>query len=352
MKAWAVVRNGEPLEPIERPALEPKGNEVLVDVTHAGVCHSDLHFWKGYYDLGGGKTLKLTDRGVVLPRAPGHEVVGKVAKLGPQASGVSVGESCIVFPWLGCGTCERCLRGDDNLCDKPNAIGVLQDGGFGSQVIVPHAKYLVPVGDLDPGLAATFACSGVTVYSAIKKIMPLPADDPIVLIGAGGLGLQAIGMLKALGHRNIVSVDISAEKRAAALEMGASKAIEASGSHGLNKLLEATGGPVKAAIDFVNMSGTAQLGLDCLAKAGKLVLVGIGGGEMVVSLASMIFKPRTVQGSATGNPQDLRDVVALAKAGKLRPIPLTKMAKSDVNRAIHMLEEGKVTGRIILEGQS
>lgn len=350
MQAWAVVRNGAPLERIERPAAEPKGTEVIVDVTHAGLCHSDLHFWKGYYDLGGGKTLKLTDRGVVLPRAPGHEVVGRVAKLGPEATGITVGESCIVYPWLGCGRCERCLRGDDNLCDKPNSIGVLQDGGFGSQVVVPHPKYLVPVGDLDPGLAATFACSGITVYSAIKKIMPLPEHDPIVLIGAGGLGLQAIGMLQALGHRNIVSVDINPDKRAAAVEMGASKAVDASGRNGLTVLLEATGGPVKAAVDFVNLSETAQLGLDCLAKAGKLVLVGVGGGEMVVSLAGMIFKPRTVQGSATGNLQDLRDVVALARAGKLRPIPLTYMPKHQVNAAFHMLEEGQVRGRVILEG--
>ena len=348
MKAWAVVTNGRPLELIDRPAREPQGTEVVLDVTHAGVCHSDLHFWKGYYDMGGSKKMNLTERGVVLPRAPGHEIVARVAKLGPTASGVAIGDQCIVFPWLGCGHCERCQRGEDNLCDKPNGIGVVQDGGFGQQVVVPHSKFLVGVGDLDPALAATFACSGITVYSAIKKIQPIASDEPVVLIGAGGLGLAAISMLMALGHRNIVSVDISADKRAAALEMGATKVVDGSSNTLLALLLEATGGPVRAVLDFVNATSTAQVGLECLAKGGKLILIGVAGGELVVSLASMIFKPRTIQGSATGNPQDLRDVVALARAGKLRPIPITILPKSEANAALTMLHNGQVRGRIVL----
>ena len=348
MKAWSVVKNGAPLELIDVPAREPTGTEVALKVTYSGVCHSDLHFWKGHYNMGGGKTMLLAERGVVLPRAPGHEVVGRVTKLGPDASGVAIGDQCIVFPWLGCGHCERCLKGEENLCEKPNAIGVLQDGGFGEEVVVPHSKYLVDPGDVDPALASTFACSGITVYSAIKKVMPLAAHEPVVLIGAGGLGLAAISMLQALGHRSIVSVDISADKRAAALEMGATHVVDGSGTDLAALVLAATGGPVKAVIDFVNASSTAQLGLDCLAKGGKLVLVGVAGGELVLSLAGLIFKPRTIQGSVTGNPQDLRDVVALAKAGKLKPIPLTILPKDQANAALTMLNNGQVRGRIIL----
>ena len=351
MKAWAVVKNGAPLELIDVAAREPKGTEVVLKVTYSGVCHSDLHFWKGSYDMGGGKTMSLADRGVVLPRAPGHEIVGRVTKLGPDARGVAIGDQRIVFPWLGCGLCDRCLKGDDNTCDKPNGIGVLQDGGFGEEVVVPDSKFLVDMGDIDPALASTFACSGITVYSAIKKIMPLAANEPVVLIGAGGLGLAAISMLKALGHDNIVSVDISADKRAAALEMGATLAVDGSGKNVTALVFEATGGPVKAVIDFVNASSTAQLGLDCLAKGGKLVLIGVAGGELVISLAGMIFKPRTIQGSATGNPQDLRDVVALARAGKLKPIPLTILPKDQANAALTMLHEGQVQGRIVLVSQ-
>ncbi len=90
------------------------------------------------------------------------------------------------------------------------------------------------------------------------------------------------------------------------------------------------------------------MGLECLAKAGKLVLVGVGGGQIELSLAGMIFRPRTIQGTNTGNPQDLRDVAALAREGKLKPIPVTPMPKSQANEALHLLEEGKVRGRIVL----
>jgi propanol-preferring alcohol dehydrogenase len=348
MSIWAVVENGAPLQRIERPARELVGTEVLLDVTHAGVCHSDLHFWKGYYDMGGGKLMKLAERGVILPRAPGHEVVGRVAKLGPDAQGISIGDLRIVFPWLGCGICEVCLRGDDNLCTKPNAIGVMQDGGFGDQVKVPHGRFLIDPGTVDPSFAATLACSGITVYSAIKKVMPIPPDAPVVLFGAGGLGLQAISMLRALDHRNIVSVDISADKRAVALEMGATHVFDGTQPDLVASILAVTGGSVMAVIDFVNISSTSQAGLELLAKGGKLVLVGVGGGELVLSLASMIFRPRAIQGSATGNPQDLREVVALAQSGKLKPIPVTVLPKDEANAALRMLRDGGVNGRIVL----
>lgn len=348
MSIWAVVENGAPLQRIERPAREPVGTEVLLDVTHAGVCHSDLHFWKGSYDMGGGKLMKLAERGVVLPRAPGHEVVGRVAKLGPDAQGVKVGDLRIVFPWLGCGICEVCLRGDDNLCTKPNAIGVMQDGGFGEQVVVPDARFLVDPGDVDPAYAATLACSGITVYSAIKKVMPMAPDEPIVLLGAGGLGLAAISMLRALGHSSILSVDISADKRAVALDMGATHVFDGSKSDLVASILAVTGGPIMAVIDFVNINSTSQTGLELLAKGGKLILVGVGGGELMLSLAGMIFRPRTIQGSATGNPQDLREVAALARSGKLKPIPVTVMPKDEANAALRLLHDGAVNGRVVL----
>ena len=104
MRAWAVVENGQPLKEIELPTPEPKGTEVLLEVTHCGVCHSDLHIWEGFYDVGGGQKMSLKDRGVVLPLAMGHEIVGRVVNLGPDARGVKVGDIRIVFPWLGCGT--------------------------------------------------------------------------------------------------------------------------------------------------------------------------------------------------------------------------------------------------------
>jgi propanol-preferring alcohol dehydrogenase len=140
----------------------------------------------------------LAERGATLPRAIGHEILGRVAKLGPEAEGVQVGDRRIVYPWIGCGHCRRCRVGDDNLCPNQRSLGVMQDGGFGSHVLVPHPRYLVDPGDVDPAVAAIFGCSGITVLGAIRKAMPFEPDDPIALVGAGGLGLAAIGWLTDL----------------------------------------------------------------------------------------------------------------------------------------------------------
>ncbi|MCB2050382.1 MAG: zinc-binding dehydrogenase, partial [Novosphingobium sp.] len=300
------------------------------------------------FDLGGGQVLKITDRGVTLPCAPGHEIVGRVAALGPGATGVAVGDERIVYPWVGCGTCELCLSDNENLCYQPRGIGVIQDGGFGSHLIVPDASYLFPFGDIDPAVAATFACSGLTAYSAIRKLGEVDPDAPILLVGAGGVGLVGVKLLQALGHTNIIVADVSAEKRQGALDAGASAAIDNSGDDAVQRVLEASGGLLQAAIDFVGIPATVSLALECLGKKGRLVLVGVGGGEMRLSLPSLIFRPRSIIGTITGSRQELRDVIALAQAGKFAPGPITRMAKDDANAALEKLERGDVIGRIVL----
>jgi propanol-preferring alcohol dehydrogenase len=348
MKAWAVIRNEQPLECIEMPDPVATGSEVVLEVTRCGVCHSDLHFWHGSYNMGGGKVMSLRDRGVTLPRAPGHEITGRVVAFGPDAKGVAIGDERIVYPWIGCGTCARCLAGDDNLCLAQRSIGVLENGGFGSGVKVPHPRYLIDYSGVDPSLAATYACSGITVYSAIRKIQPIGPDEAVLLIGAGGLGLAAIAMLKALGHRRIVSLDISEEKRRAALQAGATETVDGQGEDIVARILKAAGGPVPAAIDFVNTSETARLGFDALAKGGKLVLVGVAGGELTLSLATMIFRAQSVLGSNTGTVSDLQAVVALAQTGRLAATPVQEFPKDAANEALLKLQNGEITGRAVL----
>ncbi len=348
MKAWVVVRNEQPLECVELPDPVPTGSEVVLEVTRCGVCHSDLHFWHGFYNMGGGKVMSLQDRGVTLPRAPGHEITGRVVAFGPAAQGVAVGDERIVYPWIGCGHCARCAAGQDNLCLAQRSLGVLENGGFGSQVKVPHPRYLVAYDGIDPSLAATYACSGITVYSAIRKVMPLDPDEPTLLIGAGGLGLAAIAMLKAMGHRRIVSLDISEAKRSAAAEAGATVTVDGTGDDVVARVQAAAGGPVAAAIDFVNTSQTARTGLDALAKGGRLVLVGVAGGEITLSLATMIFRAQSVVGSLTGTVADLHAVVELAQSGKLAATPVQEYPKGAANDALMMLQHGRVTGRAVL----
>ncbi|HYZ25069.1 MAG TPA: alcohol dehydrogenase, partial [Rhodopila sp.] len=321
MRAWAVVENGQPLKEIELPTPEPTGTEVLLEVTHCGVCHSDLHIWEGYYDIGGGQKMSLKDRGVTLPLAMGHEIIGRVVKCGPDAKGVKPGDLRIVYPWLGCGKCDKCLNEEDNMCTvAARSLGVYQNGGYGTHVVAPHPRHLVDLGSLDPAIAATYACSGITVYSAIKKAMPLKPTDPVVLVGAGGLGLNAIAVLKAMKHQNIITVDISPEKRDAALKAGAAKVVDGSGDGAevTRRIVDAAGGPVPAVIDLVNGTATARFAFGALAKGGKLIQVGLFGGELTLALPIMAIRALTVQGSYVGNPKELRELVKLAQDGDLK----------------------------------
>ena len=352
MRAWAVVENKAPLREIELPTPVPTGTEVLLETTHCGVCHSDLHVWEGSYDLGGGRTMNLKDRGVVLPLAMGHEIVGRVVALGPEAAGVSVGDVRIVYPWVGCGRCAQCLSDNDNMCMTSRSLGIYQNGGYGTHVVAPHPRHLVDFGALDPAVAATYACSGITVYSAIRKILPLPADEPVVVVGAGGLGLNAIEMLKALGHRAIVSVDISEDKLAAARTAGASATVLATDEGTTARIVEACGGPVLAVIDLVNGTKSARCSLDALRKGGKLVQVGLFGGELTLSLPLMAIRAHTVQGSYVGSIHDLRDVVRLAAEKKLAPLPVQVVPQRDADHALMRLRDGRVTGRIVLRADA
>ena len=348
MEAWAVVKHGEPLEKITKPIPEPRGKEIVLEVTHCGVCHSDLHFWEGFYDLGGGKILNISDRGVKLPRAVGHEIAGKVLKVGSDVKDINVGDSKLVYPWVGCGQCRRCAQQQDNLCAKQKSLGVLQDGGFASHVVVPDAKYLIDPGNLDLTVACTYSCSGITALSAITKIMPLEPEDWIVLFGAGGVGLSSVAMLKALGHKNILSVDISPEREGAVLAAGAAKYVYGTGPELSKQILEATGGPVLGVIDFVNNSQTAQTCFGLLDKGGRMVQVGVMGGELNLSNVGNIFKAATVMGNNTGNLDHLHKVVELAKEGKLLPVPVEPVPWEQADEAIQRLKAGKLHGRLVL----
>jgi alcohol dehydrogenase/propanol-preferring alcohol dehydrogenase len=349
MRAWAVTKVGQPLEEIELPTPEPAGEQVLLEVTHCGVCHSDLHIWEGGFDLGSRGMLRIEERGVKLPLAMGHEIVGRVVKWGPAAQGLAVGEQRIVYPWAGCGTCALCRSGQDNLCLTPRSLGIFQNGGYATHVLAASPRHLVAFDGLDPALAATYACSGITVLSAVRKVMPLPPEEPIVVVGAGGLGLSAIGVLRALGHAAIVVVDVAEAKLAAARAAGASATVLAEGEATTKRIIEACGAAPLAIIDLVNGSASARFAFDALRKGGRLVQVGLFGGELALPLPLMANKALTLQGSYVGTPADLRDVVRLAQSGALPAIPVERVPQHQAGAALNRLRAGGVTGRLVLE---
>ena len=234
------------------------------------------------------------------------------------------------------------------------SLGVYQNGGYGTHVVAPHPRHLVDPGTLDPAVAATYACSGITVYSAIKKTMPLPPDEAIVLVGAGGLGLNAIAVLRALKHQNILVVDVSAEKRDAALKAGAHKVVDGSGEGAevTRRIIEAAGSPVLAVVDLVNGTATARFAFGALRKGGRLVQVGLFGGELMLPLPIMAIRALTVQGSYVGNPKELRELVKLAQDGSLPALPVATVPQSQAYDALMRLRDGKVTGRLVLKAEA
>lgn len=152
-------------------------------------------------------------------------------------------------------------------------------------------------------------------------------------------------MLHAKVHHHIVATDIDDDKLQAALEAGARAVFDSRIPDAREALLGSAEGPFAAALDFLNSPVTARLGLECLAKNGKLVLVGVGNGEIPLSLPSMVFSCKTVRGTNSGTLQELRGVVELANCGELNPVPITLMDKSLTNEPMSMLHDGKVVGR-------
>jgi D-arabinose 1-dehydrogenase-like Zn-dependent alcohol dehydrogenase len=348
MKSYQFCECSAPLQLVETPTPAPGGTEVLLRVLAAGVCHTDLHVWDGYYDLGGGKKLQMKDRGVKLPLTLGHENVGEVVAVGPEARGVAVGDRRLVYPWIGCGRCTACARGDEHYCGAPQYLGIFRAGGYADHLLVPHPRCLFELGDLDPAVAAPLACSGLTAYGALKKLGPALQRDPVVVIGAGGLGLMCVALARAMGARGVVVVDLDEAKRDAARQAGAFATVDGRAPDVVQRIQDATGGPVQAAIDFVGSAATVQTVMAALAKGGRLVVVGLFGGELPLSVALLPLRAIALQGSYTGSPAEQGELLDLVRRAGPPRFPITTRPLRDANAALQALKDGTLVGRSVL----
>jgi propanol-preferring alcohol dehydrogenase len=299
------------LDDVPRP--EPGPGEILLDVEAAGLCHTDLHLMEWAPE-----TVPYDP-----PFTLGHEVAGVVRRLGPGASGVREGERVVLYARWGCGVCWQCLQGRENICQRPSAevryhgAGLGRDGGLAEQMVVPSARYLVPIGDLDASLAAPLADAGITPYHAIShhrdKLRP---NGVAVVIGVGGLGHMGVQMLRALSAVRIVAVDLRAEALAAAKDAGAHSLVSASGLSA--EALRAEVGRAGAAlvIDFVGTDETLALATAVVAEGGAVVYAGRGGGTLGVRAFSTPLDS-SVTVSTWGTIPELHEVVALARAGAI-----------------------------------
>ena len=354
MQAARIITPKEPLEVKQLETPKPRGSQVLVKVQSSGVCHSDIHLWDGGYTGLNGQFLKTTDRGVKYPLTPGHEIAGIVTDMGEDAKDMAKDafrqdQKVMVYPWVGDGLCPACRVGDENLCDNPRSLGVYRDGGYAEYVLVPNYRYLLPIPEnLDTETAATLSCSALTAYGAVKNTVIKP-DNNIVIVGAGGLGIMAIQLAKAVFGARIIVIDLGDDKLKVAKDNGADETINSKNEDPVSKVMELTNKKgADAVIDFVNASKTVETDMQLLRKRAKVVLVGLFGGELKLNLVSMPTRAYSIIGSYTGNIQDMAELVSLANRKVIKPVISDRFKLSEATDALTKLKEGKIIGRGVI----
>jgi propanol-preferring alcohol dehydrogenase len=326
---------------------EPKGSEVLVRVERCGVCHSDLHMQDGHFALGDGKMLDVRE-GRTLPFTLGHEIAGVVERAGPDAVGTKPGAKIAVYPWIGCGACAACKAGEENLCSNNRHLGISADGGFASHVLVPHPRYLIDYAPIDPSFAGALMCSGLTAYSALKRLQAHAARGPALLVGLGGVGMMGLAIARALFPQPPIVADIDAGKREAALKAGATAAFDPADREARRAIVKSTGGGVFAACDFVGSEKSLAFATGTLAKGGKVVVTGLLGGAFSTAVAMFPIKAMTIEGTLTGTLAEAQELLALVRGGTAVPVPISERPLAQAQSALNDLRAGRVVGRAVL----
>lgn len=346
--SYDLVEWGEKFERCKNPLpeLTPKG--VIVKITASGLCHSDLHIKKGFMDLGERGKLTFTQRGASLPLTLGHEIAGVVEAVGAEVEGLEIGQPVIVFPWIGCGDCLACEEDRQSDCTAMRIIGIHRNGGFASHVMVEDEQFVIDITGLDPTIVAPYACSGLTVYNGLQKIGALRPHEWLAVLGAGGLGLNAISIAKALGVKHVLAVDVEDSKLELAREMGADAVINSSKREALEKIQQITSNQLFGVLDTFGSEQTGALAVAALTKSGRYVVVGQHGGDFKMPQIWLPQKALTVRGSHVGNCPQLRELIDMFRAGKLTPVPVSTMPLSQINEAMDALQAGQVNGRIVL----
>lgn len=319
MLAVRLAAAGRPLEIAEVPVPAATGAEVLVRVAGCGVCRTDLHILRG------------SQPRVTPPLTLGHEIAGWVSSIGPAAvAAPPLGSPVLVFGGWGCGSCAECGAGEEQRCPAGASPGFQRDGGWAEYVLVPDARHLVPLGDLDPVSSAPLADAGVTPFRAVRRAGPwLVPGARVLLIGFGALGQFGVQYLSRLPGLAVAVRDLDPRKVELAASLGTVPDLD---------------GPPDVVFDFVGIDETLADAARLVAPGGLISVVGEGGGTLPFSFDSPAVEV-SVTTTAWGSLADLREVVALAPSLRwnVETMPLREAAA-----ALDRLEAGDGLGRIVL----
>jgi propanol-preferring alcohol dehydrogenase len=336
MKAAILHEFKQPLafEDVPRPQLGP--GDVLIKVEACGVCHSDLHVAEGDWS----QLSAIVKRPLIL----GHEIAGRVVEKGGDAGELEIGDR-VGIPWIHwtCGECEFCREGNENLCSKQKITGVTVDGGY-AEIVKASASHAIKIPDgLSSIDAAPLFCAGVTVLRALKKARLLPGQR-LGVFGVGGLGHLAVQIGLGLGAV-VTAVDISDEKLALAKSLGASSVVNSASTNAV-KELRGKGG-VHVALVASAARAAYDTAFSCVRPTGTLLVVGLPAENICFPPILMAATEIRVQASAVGTREDVREVLELAAAGKIRCRVGTRPL-SEANEALEQLRSGQVSGRLVL----
>ena len=345
MHRQSLTAYGAPLCETVVEAPRPQGTEVLVRIHRCGVCHSDLHMQDGYFTLADGKQLDVR-AGRTLPFTLGHEIAGVVEQAGPD-SDAKVGAAVAVYPWIGCGQCPTCRHGDENICVANRHLGVTVDGGYATHVLVPHARYLIDYAPLPASYAGALMCSGLTAYAALKRLKSRADRAPLMLVGAGGVGLMGLALTRAMYGTAPYVADIDPAKREAALKAGAAQAFDPADPNTRKAVFKASGG-IYAAVDFVGSDKSLNFATSVLAKGGKVVITGLIGGGYSTPVAMFPLKAMAIEGTQTGTLAEARELIDLVRAKNITPPPIAERPLAQASATLDELRAGEIVGRVVL----
>ncbi|WP_324789606.1 NAD(P)-dependent alcohol dehydrogenase [Streptomyces sp. H51] len=342
MKALQYRTIGAAPEVVTVPDPEPGPGRVLLKVTAAGVCHSDI------------AVMSWPAEGFPyeLPLTLGHEGVGTVVALGAGTSGVREGDAVAVYgPW-GCGTCVKCAEGKENYCLRAEKLrifppGLGRPGSMAEYLLVDDPRHLVPLEELDPVAAVPLTDAGLTPYHAVKRALPkLVPGTTAVVIGAGGLGHVAVQLLRALTPARVVALDVSEDKLRLAREVGAHETV-LSDAAAAGAVREITGGVgAEAVFDFVGAEPTVATAAAVAAVEGDISIVGIAGAALPVGFGHLPFEV-SVSSPYWGSRSELIEVLALARSGAVS-VHTETFSLDDAPLAYQRLHAGTISGRAVI----
>jgi NAD+-dependent secondary alcohol dehydrogenase Adh1 len=325
------------LDSIDEPRIDGP-LDVIVRVGAAGLCRTDLHIQEGQW---------AEKSQVVLPYTPGHENAGWVHEIGSAVTNVEVGDTVIVHPFISCGLCPPCRRGDDMHCRTGSFPGINRDGGF-AELLKTSARSVVKLGEgLEPKDIAALADAGLTAIHAVKKaIGVLGAGTKAVVIGAGGLGHIGIQCLKAYTPTEIIVLDPSDKALALAGEMGADHTVKVDGRQ-IDEVKALTDGlGAEAIIDFVGEKGAIEDGIAMVQDGGFYYVIGYGENINIPTI-DVISREISFIGNLVGTYTDLEDLMTLTAQGKVS-LHTSTYPLDAINEAMADLDGGRLQGRGIL----